>query len=95
MVSQTNQEEFMKYLIFVMAFMPVVSFSAEGILCRMGYESVQRAVNNMNSSGQVSLLAKAEVYRELKQKLGYCLTDCEGKKFKYCDSVAKDFESNK
>ncbi len=93
MVSQTNQEEFMKYLIFVIALMPVVSLAAEGYLCSMGFEAVQRAVNNMNNSEQVSLLAKDKVYQELKMKLGFCLTDCEGEKFKYCDSVAKDFES--
>ena len=76
-----------------MAFMPVVSFAAEGIYCQSSFEAAQRAVNNMNNSGQLSSLAKKEVYRKLKEELGFCLTDCEGDKFKYCDSVAKDFES--
>ncbi len=93
MASLVNQGEFMKFLIFVMALMPVVSFAAEGYLCQLRFEAVQRAVNNMNNSGEVSLLAKDTVYQSLKYDLGGCLRECEGKKFKYCDSVAKDFES--
>ena len=85
----------MKFLILVMVFMPVVSFAAEGVFCSLGFEAVERAVNNMNTSEQMSLLAKEHIYKELKHKLELCLTDCEGKKFKYCNSVAKDFESKK
>ena len=84
----------MKSLMFLVIFMPSLSFAAEGSMCSFGYEAVQRAVNNMSSNkGQVSLLAKDEVFKNLKNSLSWCLTECEGKKFDFCNSVAKDFES--
>jgi hypothetical protein len=82
----------MKILIFLIMLMPASSYATEGRMCSMGYEAVMRAANNMNANKELSLLAKEAIFEGLRLKMDYCLTDCEGGKFKFCNDFSKYFE---
>ena len=75
---------------------PTLSFSAEGLLCQLYFDKVDRKVNLIKSYGpNLSRMAQDKLYDDLKSETKLCLAECEGEKFKFCNQVAFAIEQKK
>ena len=69
--------------------------AVESVMCNYYYQNVQRKVNNIqNNSNNLSSMAKQKLYNDLVIDVKQCISDCEYKKFDYCNQVAKEIEKN-
>lgn len=83
-------------VLFLLVANQQLSFASEGFMCNTYYEKVTRKVNNINRMGtDLSSMAKQKLYEDLIFDTKQCISECEGKKFDYCNKVAKDIENNR
>lgn len=66
------------------------ALAEEGAACKHAYETVKRKVNNIKSYGaDLSSMAKEKLLDDLKGDTKFCISQCEGEEFKYCNEIAK------
>lgn len=65
----------------------------EGSMCGYYYDSIARKVNIINQKkNDLSKIAIEKLYEDLKFETKQCISECDGKKFDYCNNVAKEIE---
>ena len=83
-------------MLFLLVANQQLSFASEGFMCNSYHKHVTRKVNNINRKGNsLSDIAKQQLYADLIFDTKQCISECEGKKFDYCNKVAKDIENNR
>ena len=83
-------------MLFLLVANQQLSFATEGTMCSYYYDNVTRKVNNINRMGtDLSSMAKQKLYEDLIFDTKQCISNCEGKKFDYCNKVAKDIENSR
>jgi len=84
----------MKKSVLITLILSSAIFAKEGYMCSTYYESITRKVNIINSYGSdLSKMAEKKLYKDLEFETGHCISECQGKKFKFCNNIAKKIES--
>jgi len=64
--------------------------AAEGVLCKSWHSDVSRKVAQIKSYGtDLSKMAKSKLLADLQIDTEFCIAECEGDRFKYCNEVSK------
>jgi len=80
-------------LAFLLLLAPT-AYSAETIMCNGFYNNVSRKVAHIERLGTgLSKLAQDKLFEDLKIDLQLCISNCDSRKFNFCNDVAKSFES--
>lgn len=65
----------------------------EGSMCGYYYDSITRKVNIINEKKKdLSQMALKKLFADLSFEVEQCISNCEDKKFDYCNSIAKEIE---
>ena len=79
------------------AFLLSISFSSnavEGFMCKPYFDDTQRQAKNLaEQQTNLSSIAKQKLIDDLIFNIKECISNCEGSKFKFCNSVAKKLEN--
>ncbi len=77
-------------LLALLSFNVTTVIAEESILCSLHYKNVVRKVENIKGYGtNLSKIARDTLLDDLKYDTRRCISECEGKEFKYCNDVAK------
>jgi hypothetical protein len=69
-------------------------FAKEDASCQYSYDTVERKVNILNEKkSSLSQMAIKKLYGDLTFEVTQCIGYCDGKKFDYCNKIAKEIES--
>jgi hypothetical protein len=84
----------MKKILITLCFIFLYSAIAkEGYMCSYYYDSIIRKVNIIEQKkSDLSNMALKKLYNDLTFEVNQCFSNCEGKKFNYCNKVAKEIE---
>jgi len=84
---------FSRFTLVSLAFAATSAFAAEGIMCDTYYTTVARKAAQIDRLGaNLSRLASDQLFDDLKIDVKLCISNCEGRKFDYCNDVARFFE---
>ena len=69
---------------------PMATVAKEGYMCDTYYKNIQRKEKNIKDYGSdLSIMAKRKLFKDLIFDTEQCISECEGRKFKYCNKISK------